>query len=1199
MPSLPNAYSVVLEVNRVKSKESKTVHEYFDFDNQRVRTDVHNNGKIITVIRDWPSKTKYAMINDLSDASFFHQMNLAEDSICVKEVLDESPTKDVFASKTRHMKSPHEVFMFDSKGDEKYVGEDFARGIKCTQWYATSTEDQTVDGHKVTISTTRNHWFSVPNWISGNCAKEGTGSNAKGDCHAEIPVRTVSEGTVLNHTSGTSTAFHDHYEYTAFKSGQPSPHLFTPETEEGGKVKCTKGAKGSTDTTNLQVFDFPRPVNVVEDEQKDKFFLGLFKDGMMPELPTAYTAVLEINRVKQGASMNVFEYFDFNSQRVRTDVTSGGQEASVIRDYNTRSMYTIVDSNVHDDPYTGYNADDQCLKTQLQEEMRFASQTRHLKSPHEVFMFASDGKEKFIGFDFARGIKCTQWYAESIENQVIGGHFMTVYSKRNHWFSAPDWSNPGCLNTSSCELQVPVRIVSEGHMVNESNKRVTKFHDHYEYMAFVEGKPPTYMFAPSMNCGDVTRGSSEQDKDNAEDLAGGAVADAFALVENVLEPNKKKTMPTLPSAYSVVVEMNRVKQEETMTVSQYFDFAGKRVRTDVRDDDKIVTVIRDFANQHKYILTNDLSDVSFFRDMNSKDTIKCVKEPLTASSSDYLGESNEGEITKTLFAADTRHMKSPHEVFMFDSKGDEKYVGEDYARGIKCTQWYAMSRETETIDGHVIRTTSKRNHWFSSPDWSDPGCVEGAGRDCFLELPVRTVSEGTVFNLTTGTMIAFHDHYEYTAFTPGTPDDFVFEPDKDTDLKCTTAAEGATTIPVTMRKTASTASTSVVSRDAPVMPRMPAAYTAILEINKVESKESSIVREYLDFKNQNIRTDVADGGKVVSVIRDFKNALRHEITDPDIYDDPYTGFNADDTCVTTSIPSDYKMYTASHTRHMHSPHEIFMFSPEAKTEYIGIDYARGIKCNQWYAVGVEEQTVDGHKVTITSKRNHWFSTEDWSDANCVEGVHDANGDPWECATQIPVRIVSEGTVLNHTSGKTEKFHDHYEYVGFIIGKSPDYMYDATGVCSDAIAKQPEKNENAKNQNLRSGGGSSSSSGAVGSDLSSDVSKKSGAAGVKKRSAGANAGVVVGALAGIIAVIAVVVVVLKKGRNSRSNMALNGGGWQSTIRGRSGATRLVDDDEAPRGANCKISVPVVQSGYLDSTFAVGADTNLNAANLCAV
>lgn len=709
-------------------------------------------------------------------------------------------------------------------------------------------------------------------------------------------------------------------------------------------------------------------------------------------------------------------------------------------------------------------------------------------------------------------------------------------------------------------------------------------------MSFIAGKPPTYMFAPSMNCPRHVGGeSSEQDRDDAQ-LTG---SDAYTPV----------TMPTLPSAYSVVVEMNRVKQEETMTVKYDVDNGGKkqnenknengngnenqvRLRAMVHDNGKVVEVIRDFANQHKYILTNDLRDVdeSYGADMNSKDTIKCVKEPLTAKNA--------------AIAADTRHMKSPHEVFMFDSKGDEQYVGEDFARGIKCTQWYATSLETETIDGHVIRTTSKRNHWFSSPDWSDPGCVEGAGRDCFLELPVRTVSEGTVFNLTTGTSTAFHDHYEYTAFTPGTPDDFVFEPDKDTDLKCTTAAEGATTIPVTMRKTASTASTSVVSRDAPVMPRMPAAYTAILEINKVESKESSIVREYLDFKNQNIRTDVADGGKVVSVIRDFKNALRHEITDPDIYDDPYTGFNADDTCVTTSIPSDYKMYTASHTRHMHSPHEIFMFSPEAQSEYIGIDYARGIKCNQWYAVGVEEQTVDGHKVTITSKRNHWFSTEDWSDANCVEGVHDANGDPWECATQIPVRIVSEGTVLNHTSGKTEKFHDHYEYVGFIIGKSPDYMYDATGVCSDAIAKQPEKNENAKNQNLRGGGGSSSS-GAVGNDLSSDVSKRSGAVGAKKRSAGANAGVVVGALAGVIAVIAVVVVVLKKGRNSRSNMALNGGGWQSTIRGRSGATRLVDDDEAPRGANRKISVPVVQSGYLDSTFAVGADTNLNAANLCAV
>ena len=56
---------------------------------------------------------------------------------------------------------------------------------------------------------------------------------------------TVAEGTVYNHSSKTTTKFHDHYEYTAFRSCPPAAHLSEPEKD----LECTPAAAGATDTS--------------------------------------------------------------------------------------------------------------------------------------------------------------------------------------------------------------------------------------------------------------------------------------------------------------------------------------------------------------------------------------------------------------------------------------------------------------------------------------------------------------------------------------------------------------------------------------------------------------------------------------------------------------------------------------------------------------------------------------------------------------------------------------------------------------------------------------------------------------------------------------------------------------------------------------------------------------------------------------
>jgi hypothetical protein len=162
-------------------------------------------------------------------------------------------------------------------------------------------------------------------------------------------------------------------------------------------------------------------------------------------------------------------------------------------------------------------------------------------------------------------------------------------------------------------------------------------------MAFVTGKPPAYVFAPAMQCEGVSSGSSEEDQDNSNLLVGAA-------------PSKiPMKMPALASSYGVVVEMNRVEQLETLTVSQYIDAGNRRVRSDVHDDGKVVSVIRDFSTDIgsggrrdgvKYILTADVAAEApgigrgLSKEINSRMQKDCVKEPFGNSGTDSLSLSD-------------------------------------------------------------------------------------------------------------------------------------------------------------------------------------------------------------------------------------------------------------------------------------------------------------------------------------------------------------------------------------------------------------------------------------------------------------------------------------------------------------------------------------------------------------------------------
>jgi len=401
---------------------------------------------------------------------------------------------------------------------------------------------------------------------------------------------------------------------------------------------------------------------------------------------------------------------------------------------------------------------------------------------------------------------------------------------------------------------------------------------------------------------------------------------------------------------------------------------------------------------------------------------------------------------------------------------------------------------------------------------------------------------------------------------------------------------------------------------------VPDAYTVVVEMSRVGQKETLTVTQAVDarvdprggFTTGRLRTDVHDNGKVVSVVRDFDAGAKYILT----ADIANVRFDRDveakraRTCV--KEPSAATMADlSSATRHTKSPHDTlwFMVDEDSRMQYVGEDYARGIKCTQWYAQGTETEEIGGHTITTTAKRNHWFSTKDWSDANCVVG--DAT---WgKCATQYPVRIVSEGTVYNHTSKQTTKFHDHYEYMSFIVGKPPTYLFDVSTVCPGAKAPA----DDTATEVPPSYGSKGSTSGGESGNLrtSSDGSKTAtdlATAGSKSgKSTGTKVGLAVGIVFGIlVSLVAVAAAVRKRGRDRgsskgrRNSSAPLFGGRRF---GGGGATELIDEDipdfgnvtsssagssssssskgPSRRGlsirSNQAISMPVVQSGILQA------------------
>jgi len=969
-----------------------------------------------------------------------------------------------------HMKDPHDVFFFIGNGGyHKYVGMDYARGVHCTQWFANYTGTTKIDGHQITVKSTRNHWFSAPDWKDAGCV-------AGDACNLELPIRTVSEGSIFNHTTGKTEEFHDHYEYLNFIPGKPPAFLFKP----GAQINCVKFEVPPPTTTKL--FKLPSQSTQTTPKLGTKAeYLAWVKKRRgrsgMPRIPKEYTVYMEVNRVNQKETINVREYFDFNTNRVRTDKRVGNQMVTEIRDFNTMVKFTLTDDDLSDDPNLSFNSKNyKCESEPLtMEKNEFAGKTRHMKSPAEVFFFSPTGAERLVDLDYSRGIHTTQWFANSEETETIDGHVITTKAQRNHWFSAPDWSDANCADTTETwkddkgnvidcnDMQAPIRTVSEGTYYNHTDKKTTKFHDHYEYVDFLPGPPAKYLFDPKSF------------------MSGNAcLPKAFA---------KPKKMPQVPAAYIAVVEINRVETLETINVHQYLDFTHQRVRVDVYDNSGLNSVIHDYPNRVKYTITDP--DVQDDPEIDSPVDDKCVKEVDDSWDSALhpghtrlnfqktnLDSNEDTAMVQASFSTTIMHFADPKEQFTFTNPEGvpEVYVGVDFARGIKCTQWFANNTGVEIINSHLITTTEKRNHWFSAPDWSDAGCPKG--KECFLQLPIRVVSEGTYYNHTDKKTTKFHDHYEYVSFLPGNPPDYLYNPSATMDCEeskepePTAEPDRAIGVPLnpgvdaypnyrseedyasrlkynlpalseTSKKHKLTNKADYDPKNG--MPLPPDQYTVYMEINRVESKETINIREYFDFPGNRIRTDMRDGNAMSSIIRNFNTNTMFHQTDNDLSDNPTMSFDANQ-FVCEKMPLNKRLTKGSFaetTRHMKSPEEVFMFSPTGNEVYVGLDYARGIHSTQWYAEVEETNVFMGHVITTKSTRNHWFSAPDWSDANCDGTGHAING-YLNCAElEAPVRTVAEGTIFNHTTGKTTKFHDHYEYISFLPGKPPRDLFEPT------------------------------------------------------------------------------------------------------------------------------------------------------------
>jgi hypothetical protein len=378
------------------------------------------------------------------------------------------------------------------------------------------------------------------------------------------------------------------------------------------------------------------------------------------------------------------------------------------------------------------------------------------------------------------------------------------------------------------------------------------------------------------------------------------------------------SMPEMPSAYSMTVEINIHETNTTTVVHEFVDTDAGLARVDTHMEGKMTSIIMDYANNMEYKLVDDDNDNFMSTEFSAGDDT-CTRQALNESSHHYFTDPSSGV------------MKSVAQLFNI-GKG-EFYDGKDVIRGVDVEIWKTERHPTWDLDpyGNNITMLSTYKHAFAAPGWSmlndagrgaskDYGVTQRYPMEIYHWLKTTNSSGGsTVRRLT----------YSIVGFWPGAPDRKIFTTG---NMVCTGPINPAAVVP---------------------LPTIPQQARMVIEANYLDKGYTSYLEETFDFNNNRARFNTRHQNS---------NGGWDRIMELDYYD---TGMQIqvinESICVANGMADaspeskGAKYISKAQSNRMASTAEVFHFGTQYNETYAGQYRVRGIPADKWVIFVAEDR----------------------------------------------------------------------------------------------------------------------------------------------------------------------------------------------------------------------------------------------------
>lgn len=310
---------------------------------------------------------------------------------------------------------------------------------------------------------------------------------------------------------------------------------------------------------------------------------------VFPELPSAFSAIVEANILNKNYTMRMNEYYSSSTQRLKMETFVHKDHALSSRtttmvDISANQYIHVVNDSLH-----GWSADrgggvctwgdiDHISQKRLGSKFLVTdSEGPHLISSTRMFAFVNTSATKYEGTAEVRGMVCDKWtFHQCFGPCEFGmGHMNLEF----YFTSLSSWRMPGARRYT----HVPVRIVLNGARPEKKFDKgkgfgkqsppsdMHTFEHVYDYVEFHVGEPSSEHF--QQPCGVVCTSVNKEwnsaqlpVRDCARPVCEGREGANSAVPETFPGPVDKEIFPTLPESYSATIE---IKNDITRSTSHY------------------------------------------------------------------------------------------------------------------------------------------------------------------------------------------------------------------------------------------------------------------------------------------------------------------------------------------------------------------------------------------------------------------------------------------------------------------------------------------------------------------------------------------------------------------------------------------------------------------------------------------------------